>query len=306
MANSADGTPARIGFVGLGMMGRPMTACLAKAGHALSLYDIDAEAARSHAEAIGAEAAGSLAAAGEACDLVITMLPNAKIVRDAVLGAADGQGIADGLRPGGIVVDMSSSYPSATVQLGEQLAQKGIVLLDGPVSGGVAKAVSGTLAIMLGGNDAAAIERAEPVLTAMGQVFRTGPLGSGHAIKALNNYVSAAGLVAACEAVIVGRAFGLDPALMTDVFNASTGRNNTTERKIKPFVLTGEYEKAGFALRLMTKDVTAAADLAAELGWALPGLSEAKRLWQEADAALGAGADHTAMHKFLEGLGAKE
>ncbi len=196
---------------------------------------------------------------------------------------------------------MSSSYPMATVALGETLAESGVTLLDAPVSGGVQKAIEGTLAIMLGGNDEAAMERATPVLEAMGTVYRTGGLGSGHATKALNNYVSAAGLAAACEAVIVGKAFGLDPERMIDVINVSTGRNNSTERKIKPFVLSGDFRKAGFALDLMAKDVKAAADLADELGHPLPGIADARALWGEASKALGKSADHTEIYRFLNG-----
>jgi 3-hydroxyisobutyrate dehydrogenase len=146
----------------------------------------------------------------------------------------------------------------------------------------------------------AAMSRVEPVLAAMGRIFRTGGLGSGHATKALNNYVSAAGLAAACEAVIVGRKFGLDPELMIDVINASTGRNNSTENKIKPFVLSGDFARAGFALALMAKDVKAAADLSSELGLSLPGVTEMRRLWDEAWQMLGDGADHTEIYRYLD------
>jgi 3-hydroxyisobutyrate dehydrogenase len=278
-----------------------MARCMVKAGYSLALYDIDAALTRRLADELGALAASSLADLGSTCGIVITMLPNAAIVRTAVLGDSPDAGIAARPVDGAIIIDMSSSYPPATVALGAELARRGVTLLDAPVSGGVRKAGSGELAIMLGGNDEAAMDSVTGVLCAMGTVYRTGGLGSGHASKALNNDVSAAGLAAACEAMIVGKAFGLDPERLTDVINASTGRNNSTEKKLKPFILTGDFAKAGFALELMAKDVKAAADLAEELGLLLPGIVEARSLWRDAHEVLGKGADHTEIYRFLKG-----
>jgi len=296
-----NGASARIGFVGLGTMGAPMVRCLVKAGMELCLYDIDATATSSLAGETRARGAADPGEVGRSCGIVILMLPNSDIVRTAVLGTKGSAGLAESLAPGSIVIDMSSSYPMATRSLGATLAEMRISLLDAPVSGGLRKAIAGTLAIMLGGADESDMQRAEPVLAPMGKVFRTGGLGSGHATKALNNYVSAAGLAAACEAVVVGRSFGLDPATMIDVINASTGRNNATENKIKQFVLNEDYATAGFSLELMAKDVKAAADLSEELGHALPGVAEARALWQKADKRLGKGADHTEIYRFLDG-----
>lgn len=295
-------TLPRVGLVGLGMMGRPFAALLAQAEFQLSVYDIDAVIREKTAAQVGAKAHPDLADLGQACDIIITMLPNSAIVRNAVLGDGNTPGLAKNMMPGGLIVDMSSSFPTDTIALGDELAQRGLTLLDAPVSGGVAKAVAGNLSIMLGGNDVAALERAEPVLSTLGRIFRTGRLGSGHAIKTLNNYVSAAGLAAACEAVIVGQRFGLDLELMVDVINASTGRNNSTENKLKPFVLTNDYSKAGFALPLMAKDVGMAADLASALDLDLPGLKAARSLWASAREELGQDADHTAIHAYLEGI----
>ena len=142
-----------------------------------------------------------------------------------------------------------------------------------------------------------------PVLRAMGAtVIPTGPLGSGHAMKALNNYVSAAGLVAACEALLVGKAFGLTPDTIVDVLNASTGRNNSTDVKLKPFVISGSFA-AGFSLALMAKDLRTAADLAAYLGVNAAGVAAGAALWEDALASLGAAADHTEIFRYLEGRG---
>ena len=187
---------------------------------------------------------------------------------------------------------MSSSDPLGTRKLGDSLAAAGIALVDAPVSGGVRRAADGTLAIMAGG-EGAVIDRIEPLLAAIGRsIFRTGPLGSGHAMKALNNYVSGAGLVAALEALRVGSAFGLDPAVIVDVLNASTGRNNSTENKLKQFVLSESFA-SGFSLGLMAKDIRTADELARALGIPAPLAERTAALWVEAARLLGPDADHT-------------
>jgi 3-hydroxyisobutyrate dehydrogenase len=286
--------PARIALIGLGMMGLPMGQRLHAAGFAVRGADPQAPAREMFAQAGGAAFAHAAEAVANAA-AVITMLPNGRIVREALLGA-----VADALPPGALVIDMSSSAPTETQALGRELAARGIALIDAPVSGGVRRARDGTLAIMAGGA-AEQIERAMPVLLAMGRaVIPTGPLGSGHAMKALNNYVSAAGLVAACEALLVGQAFGLKPETIVDVLNASTGRNNSTDVKMKPFVISRSFA-AGFSLALMAKDLRTAADLAAHLGVHAEGVADSAALWEAALAALGAGADHTEIFRFLEG-----
>lgn len=292
--------PGGLGFVGLGAMGAPMVRCLVRAGHRPMLRDTDRARAGAVAAEAGLEVADTTAHLARGARTVILMLPDTPAVERVCLGP---EGLADGLGPGGVVIDMSSSDPVRTRELGKALAARGITLLDAPVSGGVRKAADGTLAIMLGGDDAEAMARAEPVLAAMGRIHRTGALGSGHATKALNNYVSAAGLAAACEAVVVGRAFGLDPRTLIEVINASTGRNNSTENKMIPFVLSGDFRSAGFALALMAKDVGLAAALGDRVGQPLPGLGEARRLWTEARNALGAEADHTEIFRFIEAGG---
>lgn len=283
-----------LAFVGLGQMGQPMTARLLQAGYTVRGHDVT-EAARAAFAAKGGNACATAAEAAAGAEVLITMLPTSAVVRDALLGAGNA---AAALAPGALVIDMSSSAPLETRQLGEELAARGIALIDAPVSGGVRRAITGELAIMAGGG-AAEIERARPILLAMGKsVFPTGALGSGHAMKALNNYVSAAGLSAACEAVIVGQQFGLDPAVIVDVLNASTGKNNSTEVKMKPFVLSGTFA-AGFSVALMAKDIRTAADLAAQLGQPAPGLAAAADLWDAAAEALGKAEDHTAIYKYL-------
>ncbi|HEX3500093.1 MAG TPA: NAD(P)-dependent oxidoreductase [Stellaceae bacterium] len=290
----------RIGFVGLGNMGRPMAENLLKAGFGLAVADADPK--RLAGLGVKALLPASLAVLGEMSDIVITMLPDGKIVRKALLGdEGSNDGVLDGLTAGSLVVDMSSSAPVGTRALGAELASRGIALVDAPVSGGVKRAIDGTLAIMVGG-EAADIERCRPLLAAMGrEVFPTGPLGSGHAMKALNNYVSAAGLAAAAEAVLVGQRFGLDPATMVDILNASTGRNNATENKFKQFILPKRYA-AGFTLGLMAKDLRTALETAEATDTRTPLAAACIALWNEAEAKLGAAADHTEIARYLEML----
>ncbi len=289
----------RIGFVGLGNMGAPMACCLAKAGYGVMLHDLR----RSAVEALAKEddrfdIVEHGAALGQACAVVITMLPDSQAVHQAVLGNDDRSGFAGALPQGALVIDMSSSAPLATRALGEALQAMDVGLIDAPVSGGVQRARDGSLTIMVGG-EAALLDRAEPILSAMGRVIRTGPLGSGHAMKALNNFVSAAGLLAVCEALIVAERFGLDPRVMNDVLKASTGRNNTTDNKVERYLLPRAFD-SGFALELMRKDVGMAASLAEEIGLDAPWLGACGALLDAATQALETGADHTAAFAYLE------
>ncbi len=286
----------RIGFVGLGAMGRPMARRLVEGGLAVTVFDIDPAATqRVVDEAPGATAAASLAALGEA-ELVITMLPDSNVVDATVSGP---QGLASRLRPGSTIVDMSSSEPARTRALAQQLLAQGIAMLDAPVSGGVRRAVDGTLAIMVGGPEAV-LERWRPVLALLGRtVTHVGAAGAGHAAKALNNYVSAAGLVAACEALVMARAFGLDPGVLNDVLNQSTGRNNSTENKVRQFILSGRFD-AGFSMRLMGKDLATARDVGRTLGLQMPLCEEVSRIWAVASAGLPPDADHTEVFRHLE------
>lgn len=289
----------RIGFVGIGNMGAPMVRCLVKSGHAVTIFDASAAATAPFATEAKVTVAPSLASLAEACSIVITMLPDSRIVRRVVLGADGDKGLADNLGRDALIVDMSSSYAPDTVKLGADLARRGISLVDAPVSGGVGKAITGTLAIMAGGADAD-INAVEPALRAMGAIHRTGALGSGHALKALNNYVSAAGLVATCEALAIGKSFGLDPSVMIRVINASTGRNNTTENKAERYLIPKKFD-SGFALALMSKDVGMARSLGEELGVAADELEFVSSYLKRAANALGPGADHTAVMAFVEG-----
>ena len=289
---------AAIGFVGLGKMGQPMAARLVAAGYRLHVADLKVEVMRHFADKHGASIPRSLRELGKAADIVITILPDGSAVRKAVLGE---NGLMPGLSRGKIIVDMSSSDPIGTRELGAELAKQGIALVDAPVSGGVRRALDGTLATMVGG-DPDVIARVRPVLEVMAkQVFLTGALGTGHAMKALNNMVSAAGLWIAAEALRVGESFGLAADTMVDIWNASTGRNNSTEVKFKQFILSRSFS-SGFSLGLMAKDLRIAAQLATASGLPSPLMQDCSRLWSEARRVLGDAEDHTAIVKYLEEL----
>jgi len=287
--------PAAVAVIGLGNMGVPMGARLIKAGFAVTGFDVS-EAARKNFAAAGGRTASDVAAAVESAEVVVTLLPNGKIVRDAA------RALSPHLRRAVILVEMSSSDPIGTRALGEEFIAAGYEFVDAPVSGGVKRAAEGTLAIMVGGS-AATIDRIGALLGAMGtSIFRTGALGSGHAMKALNNYVSSAGLIAAVEALRVGCKFGLDPVLMTDILNVSSGKNNTTELKLKQFIISQTFAD-GFPLRLMAKDVRTADDMAHALGIPTPLADLCAQLWEAAALALDEQANHTEVLRYMERLG---
>jgi 3-hydroxyisobutyrate dehydrogenase len=277
-----------IAFVGVGAMGAPMAACIARAGHSVTVYDRSHEQAAKVAAAHGCKAAASIDELSGA-EFVVTMLPTGQIVRDLYLR----EGLAQRLHRGTIAIDMSSSGPTGTRELGAALASLGIPLLDAPVSGGVPRAALGSLTIMIGGDDAAAIERARPLLRTMGErLFDTGGMGSGHAMKALNNFVAAATFAACAEALLAGQRFGLDPKRMVEILNVSTGRNFHTDLVLQEHVVGGKFA-SGFQLGLLAKDVKIAAELAHDVKLDAPLVKLVSQRFDAARDALGYSRDHT-------------
>jgi 3-hydroxyisobutyrate dehydrogenase len=298
---------SKVGFIGLGNMGHPMAVCLLKAGFTLTVLDVTPEVQQAFVDFHGAHSASSLSELGSSSDAVITMLPNGHEVNRVVLGVEgdDRDCLLGSMQKGSILVDMSSSSPTGTQALGKTLADHGISMLDAPVSGGVSRAEQGTLAIMTGG-DTVVVVRCRPLFEAMGnRIFETGALGSGHAMKALNNLVSAAGLIAAAEALLIGRRFGLDPTAMIDVLNASTGRNNSTENKFKQYIISRTFN-SGFSLDLMVKDLTTAVELARETGTPIPFSAACREFWAAAQSTLDKEADHTAVVRWFEEMAKSE
>jgi 3-hydroxyisobutyrate dehydrogenase len=283
-------TKQHVGLIGLGKMGAPMAANIARAGYPLTVFDLNEDTKRDVAAATGATASPDTVTLARDCDVIITMVPDGKAVRALLI---DG-GLADAAGAGSIFIDMSSSDPNGTRALGTEMESRGLKFIDAPVSGGVKGAENATLSIMIGG-DSAVIDECEALLSTMGgQLFRTGALGCGHAMKALNNYVSAAGAVAAIEALRMGEAFGLDPDHMTDILNVSTGRNNTTEKKLKQHVIPRTYA-SGFSLGLMTKDIATAVAVGKATGQDIPFAESCLAYWADALEKIGPDADHTAV-----------
>jgi 3-hydroxyisobutyrate dehydrogenase len=296
-------TQPQVGFIGVGNMGWPMAASLVRAGYSVRVNDARREVANNFVQQIGGSAPDTLRELAGASDVVVTMLPTSAIVQQ-VLSSGDDNVLA-GMKPGAVVIEMSSGVPSVTQELAEHVRSIGGHLIDAPVSGGVSRANTGELAIMVGG-DTAVIDRVMPVLSAMGtSVLRTGAVGSGQAMKALNNLVSAGGFLIGIEALLIGQRFGLDPAVMVDVLNAATGMNNSTQKKFKQFVLSRKFN-AGFTMGLLAKDLSIALQVGRETATPAPVSALCKELVVAAQTMFGSDADHTEMARLCERLTGEE
>lgn len=286
-----------VGFVGVGNMGAPMASHLVKAGFDVHVYDANPEAAEKFVTVHGGCKAASLAGLGSAAEVVITMLPNEKVVREVIIGA---DGVASTLAKGCVVVDMSTSDPVGTRALAEALAERGIAVVDAPVMGGVVFAKDATLDIMAGG-DPAAIERVTPLLRAMGRgIVHCGAVGNAHALKALGNYINACAMINVVEAMTIGKKFGLDAKFMAGaLLPMINGRQHPLEKKIIPQVLTRGFS-TGMAMGFITKDLKIAVDTAQSIGAYAPLAERTHALWVQAVQQLGAQRDQTEVAKLWE------
>lgn len=287
----------KIGIIGLGQMGWPMFKNLTAKRGCDKVIGYDS-APRLDKES--SNIAVSLAGLSD-CDIIITMLPHGKAVQAALLDENSNKvRFVDSLKKGATIVDMSSSSPADTAKLNKTLHESGICFADAPVSGSVPKAEAGTLSIMLGCEDDLAV-KIMPILLDIGtNIIRTGTVGTAHAMKSLNNYVYAAGLLAASEALLMGQALGLDISKLIDVMNASSGRNVATETKLKQHMLENGDFKAGFSLALMAKDLGITHNLKELVGFSPPQLSLCFELWQKAAKEMSADADNTEILRYLK------
>jgi 3-hydroxyisobutyrate dehydrogenase len=291
-------------------MGMPMARRLAAAGYHVRGFDASAEIMRTVAGLDGFSAAPGLAAVGDGASAVILSLPDSDVVEHVVLGSGQpgsgqpggggpGGGLLASLPPGGMVIDMSSSDPVRTRELAARAEASGVTLIDAPVSGGVAGARAGSLTIMVGGSEQA-FTTVRPMLEAIGsRVVRAGEVGAGHAVKALNNLMSAAHLIVSSEALIAGRRFGLDPAVMLEIINGSSGRSGSTENKWPNYVLTEKYD-AGFSIRLMVKDMKLALAIERATGTPSAVSEAAAAAWEAAAGDLPPDVDHTEIARWLD------
>jgi len=287
-ARRALGRGSSVGIIGLGNMGLPMATRLADAGYALVGYDASSDAMAAFIDVPNVTAVDEARAVAEDTDALVLMLPNSALVEAVV---RDG-GVLATMAPGSLLIDMGSSNPLSTRTLGAESASRGVRFVDAPVSGGVRGAIAGNLTVMVGGADAD-VALCRPLLAVLGsKVLHVGPLGAGHALKALNNLLSACSLLASSEAIEVGKRFGLDPNVMLDAINGSSGRSFSTEQKLPDFVLSESFD-SGFGLGLMAKDMRTAVSLAERLGVPMALGTSATELWEKAVEDLGPGADHT-------------
>ncbi|HEY9094086.1 MAG TPA: 2-hydroxy-3-oxopropionate reductase [Candidatus Cryosericum sp.] len=285
----------RIGFIGLGIMGRPMARNLLRAGYSLIVYDRTAPL--SDMVSLGAESAASSREVASRSDVIITMLPNSPDVREAVLGA---DGIASGARAGSILVDMSSIAPRVSQELAGELQKRGVPMLDAPVSGGQPKAEDGTLAIMVGG-DPAVFEAVRPILEKMGStVTLVGPIGSGGMAKLANQIIVALNIAAVSEAFVLSTRAGLDPEVVFEAIKGGLAGSTVMDVKL-PSILDGNFEP-GFRIQLHIKDLVNAVDTAHDLGVPVPLTVQVLETLRELEEqGLGA-ADHSAIIRHYEEL----
>jgi len=283
----------KIGFVGLGNMGAPMVRRLIDHGFDVRVYDRD----HTMMAPFSVHAAADIAQVGQDADVLITMLPNGQVVQDVLLDEA---GALSDASSGLIVMDMGSSDAIGTRKLGAELSRRSIVMVDAPVSGGVPLARQGRLVMMLGSDDAAVLERVRPILDVLGtRHIHVGALGAGHAAKAINNVIAAATIAATAEALVLGQRFGIEPQILLDVINHSTGRSQVSEGLFPNQVINRKFA-LGFSLGLMRKDVHLAQQLAQLLQLELPILETTDRAWKYASDTLGETVDFSAYITSVE------
>lgn len=288
--------PAVLGLVGTGHMGYPMASRLLDAGYTVRCYDADPRARRRAPER-GAQAVTTPAEVVTDAAAVLFSLPSSEVVEDVLLSS----GLAEAAAPGTVLVDMGSSRPSSSRSLGRRFATRMVGYVDAPVSGGVVGAETGSLTIMVGGPEWA-VDTVRPVLDILGsKVLHVGEVGAGHALKALNNLLSATHLLATCEAMRIGEAFGLESETMLAAFNSSSGRSGSTEVKWPNYVLPNSFD-SGFSLGLMLKDMQIAVELASDTGQSAGLGLAAVHLWDQAAQSLLPQADHTEIVRWLDQL----
>jgi 3-hydroxyisobutyrate dehydrogenase len=287
-----------IGFIGLGVMGTPMATHLVRGGHRLTLLDVDDALTRERARTLGARAATTPAEVARSSDLVITMLPDGRVVQQVVCGE---DGLLQGLRPGTLLLDTSSAEPWLTEQTAAALAPHGATMVDAPVSGAAWGAVEAALVFMVGGADAD-VQRVRPLLQLMGRsVHHLGPLGCGHAMKCLNNCITAMTFAATSEALVAGKRYGLDPKAMVDVLNESTGGSWISQTHFEKRIFNRAFDDP-FKLGLMLKDVGIALQLARETATPMPMAGLGQQLWRMADQQAGRDASVSELVRWVESL----
>lgn len=285
-----------IGFIGLGIMGAPMSQNLLRAGHQLVVYDIVPGAVEA-AAAAGATTAASSREVAAACEVVITILPNSPHVRQALLGP---DGVCEGARPGTLIIDMSSIDPTVSREMGIALAGRGLRFLDAPVSGGEAKAIDGTLSIMVGGSEAD-FQEALPLLRCLGaSIIRCGEVGAGNVTKLANQIIVALNIAAVAEALVLATKAGVDPALVYHAIRGGSAGSAMLDAKV-PTIFARDF-RPGFRVNLHAKDLANALAVGHEVGVPLPLTAHVMEILQALRANDLGDADHSAIVRFYEQL----
>jgi len=286
----------KIGFIGLGIMGKPMAKNLLKAGYSLVVNDINPAPVK-ELVAAGAEAASSAKEVAQKTEVLITMLPNSPHVKAAVMGP---NGVLEGAKPGMIIVDMSSIAPLAAKEVAAKAAEKGVEMLDAPVSGGEPKAIDGTLSIMVGGKKEI-FEKCQGFLDKMGtSIVLCGDIGAGNMTKLANQIIVALNIAAMSEALVLGAKAGVDPETIFKAIRGGLAGSTVLEAKV-PMVLSGNF-KPGFRIELHIKDLANALDTAHELGVPLLLTSQVMEIMQALKVDGKAGNDHAGVVQFYEKL----
>lgn len=302
VSNAAPAAALNVGFIGLGVMGTPMATHLHNAGHRMTLLDADAARATGLAQTLGgqARAVPTPREVAERSDIVITMLPNGEVVQQVAFGE---HGLLAGGRPGMLLLDTSSSEPWLTRDTAARLAGHDIAMVDAPVSGAQWGAEAADLVFMVGA-EAGDLARVRPLLDRMGRsVFHLGAVGSGHAMKCINNTITAMTLSATAEGLVIGKACGLDPAVMVDVLDVSTGGSWISRTHIRQRVLSRRFDDP-FKLALMLKDIGICTGLAREAGVPVPMAGLGQQLWQAASQAAGPQASVSELVRWVENFAA--
>ncbi|MBO4424590.1 MAG: 2-hydroxy-3-oxopropionate reductase [Spirochaetales bacterium] len=284
----------KVGFIGLGIMGKPMCKNIIKAGHQVSFHSRHADVT-AELEALGAKGKSNAAEVAAESEVVITMVPNSPQVREVALGK---NGIIEGARKGLVVIDMSSIDPVETRSIGAALAEKGIEMIDAPVSGGEPKAIDGTLSVMAGGKEEL-IERYRPLLSTMAaSVVRCGDLGAGNVAKLANQIVVACNIAAMSEALAFSKKMGSDPSLIYQAIRGGLAGSTVLDAKA-PMVLSRNF-KPGFRIELHIKDLTNALNAAHAINGYVPLTGQVMEMMQALKADGCGKDDHSAIAKFYE------
>ena len=287
---------AKIGFIGLGIMGKPMAKNLLKAGHQLKVYDI-VTAAVDELVAAGAERGENNADVAKDCDIIVTMLPNSPHVKTAILGA---NGVLEGAKEGTIIVDMSSINPIASKEVCAEVEKKGCFMIDAPVSGGEPKAIDGTLAIMVGGREDI-FNKVKDILAVMGStVTLCGDIGAGNTTKLANQVIVAVNIAAVGEALVLGKKAGVKPEAIYQAIRSGLAGSTVMDAKA-PMMMDGNF-KPGFRINLHIKDLTNALDTGHDVGAPLPLTAAVMEMMQWLRANNYAGEDHSSLVRYYEAL----